>query len=456
MLWRNHVDNMTSSFKSISLYDYGKLYKSSVVYEEVYPHSLEELQHTIKKARNVNQPIRVRGSGHTLSGASLPHKGELLIRLGRLNHFRFEKENELTVGSGAILWDVRDFLLSYGFLLPVYNGGWGGPTVGGFINAGGMGLRRNLVFVPASVPREHLSSHEEEKALEQRIEDIRREHKSMIDTESLSAIHGGFWENVLSVTAVDGLGQVHTIDRNHEDFPWFFASFGQLGIIVEARLKILPENELNLSVYPLGEEGRIPCQQPEDPVLCDLPPASNGMNHLYWFSYLVSCDQEQQVWDELSFWIQRHVQVLKPIGGWVGPSIDGVPIGYRYRVTFKNFHPPLLFPKSEDFLLIGVMTTLPVGLEHFDTKIFSIEKDFTEIALRNDFKLYPQAENAGRGIDYTTYYSRKTYAKFEQLKRKYDPDGLLNPGLFFNRGTREPTKAYEARIIASLFKGNMS
>jgi hypothetical protein len=43
------------------------------------------------------------------------------------------------------------------------------------------------------------------------IEDIRREHESRIDTESLSAIHGGFWENVLSVTVVDGLGQVHTM-----------------------------------------------------------------------------------------------------------------------------------------------------------------------------------------------------------------------------------------------------
>ena len=426
---------MTSYSTKIPLYDYGKLYHSTTFYEELYPDSLEKIKLAIQEARKVKQSIRVRGSGHTLNGCSLPYKAELLIRLGKLNHFRFEKNNQITVGSGAILWDVRDFLLSYGYCLPVYNGGWGGPSVGGFINAGGMGLRRNLAFVPSGVSP-------------------KQEHQSMLNTESLSEIYGGFWENVLSITLVDGLGQIHIIDQNHEDFPWFFASFRQLGVIVEARLKIIPNNELNSCTYPLGEKGKIPFQQPEDPLLCDQPPASKGMNHLYWFSYLVLPDQEQRAWDELSLWVQRHNGVLKPIGGWVGPSIKNIPIGYRYIVSFKNFHPPLLFPKPEDFLLMGVMATLPVGLPAFDTKIFSLEKDFTEIALRNGFNLYPQAENAGRGIDYKNYYHPDIYAKFQKLKNKYDPDDLINPGLFFDQGTHEPVKAYQTKIMESLLSGN--
>jgi hypothetical protein len=66
----------------------------------------------------------------------------------------------------------------------------GGPTVGGFINAGEW-MRRNLTFVPADVP-ESIFPPRKKRKFRRADEDIRREHESRIATESLSAIHEGF------------------------------------------------------------------------------------------------------------------------------------------------------------------------------------------------------------------------------------------------------------------------
>ena len=232
------------------LYDYGKLYKSVDTYGVVSPRTVEEVQDLVTTARADGTPLRLRASGHTFSGATLPRHHELLVRLHHLDHYRFEEPGTITVGAGAILWDVRDFVHTYGLQLPVYNGGWGGPTVGGFLCSGGVGCVRWGV--------DHTPNPD----------------RSDVDRPCLSAIHGGFWENVLAVTLVDGRGDIQKFTPADEEFKWLFGSFGQLGILVEARLKVLPAHINGSAAYPAGHAGTIPKVQPDAPRINDAPAAA--------------------------------------------------------------------------------------------------------------------------------------------------------------------------------------
>jgi FAD/FMN-containing dehydrogenase len=192
--------------------------------------------------------------------------------------------------------------------------------------------------------------------------------------------------------------------------------------------------------------------QTDTPAVNDRLAGERGERILFWFSYLVPAGQEAAAWDDLAGWVERHAPFLKPQGGWVGPVLDGAAIGYRYLVTHRRFHPPLLYPHAEDFVLMGLMATFDgVGTPAADERVFALERDFVSIALRNGYRLYPQAENIGRGVDYAAYYGAATFATFQQLKERFDPDGIINPGVVFPAASPPPPRTSLARQAESVF-----
>jgi FAD/FMN-containing dehydrogenase len=403
---------------SAPISDYGKIYTSFAEYSVAHPANAEEVCAIIRDAGARGTGIRVRGSGHTFSGATLPAGGEILLRTDTLDRYRFATLGTITVGAGAIAWDVRDFVTQFGLRMPVYNGGWAGPTVGGFVSAGGMGLR---------VPDEDRETR-----------------------RSISEVFGGFWEHVAAVTLVDGRGDLHRFVASDPEFPWLFGSYGQLGVIVDVTLKLISDGTGR--EYPLGGEGRIPRVQTEDPAVNDPPPSEAGERLLYWFSYLVPVAQEDAAWTELERWVHRHAGFLRPQGGWVGPIVGGEPVGYRYLVRFRTFNPPLLYSRSEDFVLMGLMATFDgVGTARTDERLLALEHEFVSTALRHGYHLYPQAENIGRGLDYASYYGAETFARFEALKRRFDPDGIINRGVVFPAAIEPPQRSSAGHAAAMMF-----
>lgn len=372
------------------LYDYGKLHRSAAPYEMACPDDAEAARAVVSEARARGLAVRVRGSGHTFSGASLPRSREVLLRTHDLDHFRFTRAGRLLVGAGALVWDIRDLVRDHGYDLPVYNGGWAGPTLGGYISAGGFG-------------------------------------KSGLSEEA-----GGLWENIERIRLIDGHGALREFGREDAEFPWLFGSSGQLGLFVEAELRLVPYAEAPRALrYPRGLHGRVPRRQDEDPRDNDRPPGGAGERRLFWFTVLVAPAQEASAWEGLHELVLAHREVLKPDGGWAGPVLDGVPIGYRYVIKFHEFNPPLVYPHAETFLVLGVMSLLASGDEDGDRQIVAIEKDFIDMTLSRGLRLYLQAENVSARVDQRAYYGATTYARFAELKAALDPDGLFNPGVVF-------------------------
>ena len=312
------------------LTDYGKLHVSASHYSVLRPDSVDAAVREWRAALAQGAALRVRGSGHGMSGTTLPRAGETLVRTRGLDHYRVENPGELTVGSGATLWDIRDFVADHGWRLPVYNGGWAGPTLGGFVSAGGLGLR-----VPP---------HERQRLA----------WPNAPDFVSLSERYGGFWAQVARLKMIDGRGEVHDILPGDEDFPWIFASMGQFGLILEVTLRLLPQAG-GADGLPMGSGGSIPVSNPVDPSETDSLPPASGVDWTYWFDALVPVDEEEAAWEMIGDWSRAHRDALRPTGGWVGPLLDGAPIGFRYLVRRIAPTPPLLYPRDEDFVTLGVM-----------------------------------------------------------------------------------------------------
>ena len=344
------------------------------------------------------------------------------MRTSGLNHYRVEEPGTITVGSGAVLWDVRDFVAKFGYWLPIYNGGWAGPTVGGFVCAGGMGLR---------VPPE--------------------ERRVCADPVSISEQHGGFWAHVARITMVDGCGHVHEFAPEDADFPWLFASMGQFGLILEVKLR-LQSGPGPVGVIP-ADAGFIPVSNPiEQGETNSLPPAG-GSDWRYWFSALVPTEEEDAAWNVIETWWRAHDEAIRPVGGWIGPIGDETPIGFRYLVRRKASPPPLLYPRDEDFILMGVMACCEgVGTDAAEARLEQADRAFVTGILDRGWWLYPQAENLTRSLDFELYWGAERWSRFCELKDRFDPGDRVNRGEVRPVDSMPLATARQARRLAAAMR----
>ena len=419
------------------LADYGKLHLSHPGYVELRPESVDAAVEGWRSAVARGAALRVRGSGHGLSGASLPRAGETLVRTRGLDHYRVEAPGTLTVGSGAIMWDIRDFVAEHGWQAPVYNGGWAGPTLGGFVAAGGMGLR-----VPPS-EREQLIARGAVDGAE------------ALHRVSVSERHGGLWAQVARITMIDGRGRVHDILAGDADFLWIFASMGQFGLILEVTLRLVPQPDA-VDGLPVGSAGRIPVSNPLEPSETEHLPPPEGVDWVYWFTTLVPEAEEDAAWKVVGDWSDAHRDVLRPTGGWVGPVQDDARIGFRYLVRRKAPPPPLLYPHDEAFVTMGMMAICGgVGTDSAEARLTQAERDFVTRITDHGWALYCQAENLTRSLDFESYWGPDRWARFCELKTRFDPDDRVNAGEVRRDTGPPPRPAARVRKFAAALRRSL-
>lgn len=342
-------------------------------YCEVAPRSVEAVGAIVREAHGLGVPLRCRAQGHSLNGSSLPRPGELLLRLHGLQRLRFEVPGTVTAGAGIVLWMLQGALRAHGFDLPVLNDGYPGPSVGGFVCAGGFG--------PGS------------------------------------AEHGGLWDNVTQVLLVDGRGELRRIGAGDAEFPWLFGSMGQLGVIVEVTLAIVPL-AAGRAAYPQGKTLTLPAMDP----IMEVPPeyAVGEDERLFWFTLFVPQERVARAHGELQALEQRHATALRYAER------------YRYPIRRRGVDAPLVYPDAAAFTATGawgwLLTSAPQALQ----KLLEFERDFMALATGTPgYRRYVQSELPAGPETYVRAFGEGIYNRFREVKARFDPGSILNRGSVF-------------------------
>jgi FAD/FMN-containing dehydrogenase len=350
--------------------DFSGLRSSAADYRVAVPRSAEELAAIVRSAYQSAQPVRIRGQGHSLNGASLPAADELLVDTRDLRTLRFAQPGSVTVGAGTVLWIVQAVLRDLGFDLPVLNDGYPGPTVGGYMAAGGFG--------PGS------------------------------------GLHGGFWDNVLELTLVDGRGELRHVTPGDALYPWLFGAMGQLGVVAEARLSVIP---LKNADYPQDKTGvlRRLAQQH-----VPLQYAPQGDERLFWFTLFVPDEEVGEAHRELRALESRHAQALRYAER------------YTYEIRHRGRVAPLVYPQGRNFTATGAWGWLADASEGSVARLTDFDHDFMALALsRPGWRRYVQSELARGPEVYERCFGPALYGELGQRKAELDPKGLFNRGSVF-------------------------
>ncbi|RLA62137.1 MAG: hypothetical protein DRQ88_00940 [Epsilonproteobacteria bacterium] len=342
--------------------DYSGIYQSARNYEVTKPNDIEEARKIIKMAYQQGRYLRFSGSNHSQNGFSLPKENEVLIKTKNLNKLSFINEKKIRVGAGINLWYLNEFLRPYNLKLPLINGGGAAPGLGGFISAGGISPN--------------------------------------------SQIYGGFWENVEEITLIVKNGELLKLKRNDFIFPWIFGSMGQLGLIVNATLRIVPINK-NMKIT-LPEKRKMNFEYFYD---------GKHKRPLYWFNLFLAKNQLEKGKAELNQFKKNHAKYFTDLEP------------YRWPIKFHQFNPPLIFPKDESFFCLGVFSDLKRSYGFKELK--EIDRAFSELVQKNGFGRYIQSERDIRPEGLRSLWGEKLYKRFYELKKLYDPKFLFNQDSVF-------------------------
>lgn len=354
--------------------DFSGLRSGAPVACEIAPRTAGTAARIVKAAYERGIPLRTRAQGHSLNGSSLPGAGELLLATRNIRHVRFEEPGTVTAGSGVVLWILQYFLRRRGFDLPVLNDGYAGPSVGGYIAAGGFGPR--------------------------------------------SGLHGGFWDNVLEIRLIDGRGDILSLNADDARFPWLFGSMGQLGIFFDAKLAIVPLAAAGPPpAYPAGESFTAPqLAQPK------VPPefTTQDDESLFWFTLFVPDEHLDQAHADLTALEHRHRGALR------------FQERYRYPIRQRGRVAPLVHPEARAITATGAWGWLRDRSVAGTRKLLEFDADFMALAQsRPYYRRYVQSELPAGPEIYERCFGAQTYARFRQLKSALDPRGLLNRGTVF-------------------------
>jgi hypothetical protein len=349
-------------FEKVPIKDYSGIYESTGRYEEERPENIAEAIKIIKNAYKEGKFLRFSGNHHSQNGFSLPKKDEVLINTKYLNEIVFLSETEIRVGAGVNLWYLNEYLRPFNLKLPLINGGGAAPGLGGFISAGGI-------------------SPESKK-------------------------YGGFWENVEEITLIINNGKTKKVKRNDALFPWIFGSMGQLGLIVNAKLKMVLINSYMKASLPIKKK-------------FNFKYFYNGKHKrpLYWFNFFLTKEQVNQGKEEFKGFVNKYKKYFRDLES------------YTWPIKFREFNPPLIFPRNETFICLGVFSYMkrPYGSEILKM----VDEEFFKIVQKNNFGRYIQSERDIRPEGFRNLWGEKIYNKFYSLKKELDPKFLFNRGAIF-------------------------
>ena len=395
------------------------------------PRTEEHLLGIFALARDKKIYVTVRGAGTWGYGGAVPTRGGLLIDLGLMNGIEVNPESlELAVGPGARLFDISRELDRHGLALLSLPSGKGG-TLTGWISTGGMGFG---------------TFH-----------------------------HGPVKNQILSIRVITPSGEVKNLKADDPEIAYFLSTEGQMGIIVEAILRVghrpsqwypfvIPFDETRLAYDFVQRLSRDPSTRPGDLIVYHSPlvralknQSSGGLSVEEKDLVLAVFEEEEQAsrfedylkeqgiqkGDSASaqhLWNERFLPMsIKHLGPSLLATEVLLPIDQvaSYTETINTWGKRLgvtFYPTSH---VINRDQALFLGLIATDNRktIFYVDLLLVPMMVRLAVQLH-QGKPYGLGI-WNTPFLRNLYPKNElqrlvAYKKKVDPYGILNPGKFFH------------------------
>ena len=180
----------------------------------VVPNNKKEIQNQLKLvlryAKEKNLKISIAGAQHSMGGHSISPKGILLNMLPYKQMELDEKNNILTIGSGALWEDAINYLDKYGKSIAVMQA-FSSFSIGGSLSVNGHGWQKNLPPVSSSV---------------------------------------------ISFTVMNSNGEIINCSReeNPELFKLVIGGYGLFGIILDVRLKVVDNIALQYKSAAINSE----------------------------------------------------------------------------------------------------------------------------------------------------------------------------------------------------------
>lgn len=400
----------------------------------VIPKSTEEVGQVVRFCYENTIPVIPRGSSSWGYGGTIPTQGGLVIESVRLNTIEISESDKIArVGAGVRWKMLLTKLETHGFTFPVYPSSAPSGTVGGWLATGGFGL--------GSLKYGHVKNH------------------------------------VLELTVVTPSGETRILSSSDEDFDIYFDSEGTLGFITEAKISIIPKPE---SIRPvlvgfkdyatvrkvIGDsvsENSIPflieiqdseylqlkrsigIHQPESPILClfvyegPSDEVESSMNALHTILVknkgIVYSDEEAWTdWEERfnSMNIKRAGPTLLA-GELTFPvsSIKEVLEGLR---RIKKKHSLQLgvkaFMVSSETVLILPMFLADERKRWKYMSLLPVVNEITEVGLK--WKGGPYGIGIWNSFFLKKHHGIEKTRQINEMKRKHDPKGIMNPGKLYN------------------------
>jgi len=394
------------------------------------PTTEKHIREILAFARAHQIPLTLRGAGTGGFGGAVPTSGGILMDLGLMNQVQVDVQaRQLNAGPGARFVEIDRELARHGLTLLSMPSGKGG-TLTGWIVTGGIGLG--------------------------------------------TFRHGPVAKQLLSIRVITPAGEVRELKADDPDLPYFVSTEGQMGVIVEATLRV---GERPPAYFPFAipffdskdafslakDLAKQPNIAPDDVIIfhselvrvLPIPSGDGGSSHpqnlvLVGFAQAEPADRfrryltqrgiepaEEKVAQFL--WEERSLPLsIKPLGPSLLAAEVVLPLdrvaAYQERVRDwgqrlgVTFYPISHLIDPERVLLLVMIPS------DYRKAIFYIDLLLVPMMVRLAIQGYG-GKPYGLGICNTPFlqdlFPPREVKRLVQFKKKVDPTGLLNPGKFF-------------------------
>ncbi|MBW4555156.1 MAG: FAD-binding protein [Trichormus sp. ATA11-4-KO1] len=412
----------------------------------VRPQNSTDVAQVIQYAAKQGLTVSSRAAGHSLGGQSLNQDG-ILLDMRNLNQIHEFRPDELWFKADpGVTWkQVVDISIPHGVIPPVLTNNFE-VTLGGTLSAAGLGLS--------------------------------------------SFRYGSQADNCLGLEVVTGTGDIVwcTPEANSELFYHVLCGYGQFGIITKVQNRLRKYRSYTRSYFLcyddldtlLNDERRLVSEGCIDGLVSLFSPCLLGMSRLetkikpliQWFYRMqitlevdsVNDINEEKLLSGLNFYRHIHTedltfdkfiqpmgQVSHPVGTantWIDILLPGakakefIDIALQYIPSFIDFrtipvgsfclnsrnHQTPMFPLPEDDLIIGLGMYPTIPKSQLKPVLEQLNL-LTDLGFQMGGKRY-MATWVEFDLPRWRLQFGDYWPKVNEMKRKYDPHGILNPGFF--------------------------